>query len=309
MTLPKVTIITPTFNRAAYLKIAMESVLSCGYPNLQYIIVDDASPDNTAEIVQTMQQQYPNVITYLRNEQNCKESASINRGWQMAEGDYVATLSDDDVVLPNWFDVMIPFMEQRPQLIVGYPDWHLIDTHGSVIKTTTMPDYDFVELFATCASAPGPGVVIRKSLVGEMPLLRDPKYVYLPDYLTWITLALKADFARIPHITACWRHHAESITVSANLKPKAAEMETIMNAFVHQNSTSLIVRNNANKLLTKNLFQIFYMLCKGGEYGLALKYALRALTKSPYWSYILACCYTKRIISGLREKFRVRVMD
>src|SRR5690348_4657438 len=97
---PKVTLITPTHNRPALLAKTMRSVLSLGYPALQYVVVDDASMSETSMVVNALMQEYPGVITYLRNEKNLGESNSINRGWKIAEGAYIATLSDDDLLEP-----------------------------------------------------------------------------------------------------------------------------------------------------------------------------------------------------------------
>jgi len=298
---PKVTIIIPTYNRAALLKIAMLSVLDCHYPNLECIVVDNASGADTTQVVEALQAQYPGQILYLRSEQNRGESSAINWGLSKAQGEYLLTLSDDDFLLPNWFDISVPFMENHPDIIAAYPDWHIVDAQGRRIKTIYMVDYSFTRLFTTCANIPGPGVIIRKSAVMDMQHLRNPEYRYSPDYAMWLTLATKGLFAHIPQVTACWRRHEKSLSVCANGYSKASEMETMIQHFISQHQALPVVGDNSKKLKVRAFLHIVYVLCRGQDFYLAAKYACRAFLMSPYWVCVLAGCYMSRILRGSKR--------
>jgi len=306
---PKVTIITPTYQRAVLLRATMESVFRCNYPNLQYIIIDDASSDDTQQVIQSFIERYPDVVTCFRNERNLGESDSINRGWQAAEGKYISTLSDDDLLLPDWFNLSVPFMEERPDVLVGYPDWHIIDSNGEVISTMLMQPYDFLRMFAMCYNFPGPGTIIRRSLLNDLKALRSASYCYAPDYAMWLMLATKGLFAHIPQPTACWRRHAASWTVTADSVKKAREMARMIDNFLHEFSDVPIVRQHARKIKVRAILHATYVLLRDGAYAEAMKYMFYSFYTSAYWTCMLVGCYIQRIIfNRWLTRFRKRTV-
>ncbi|MCB0543765.1 MAG: glycosyltransferase family 2 protein, partial [Saprospiraceae bacterium] len=96
-----VSCVVPTYNRAAFLKDAIESTLAQDYPNWELIIVDDQSADNTAEVAKAYAEKDPR-IRYFLNPQKGVSSAR-NYGIEMAKGQYIAFLDDDDISLPHRF--------------------------------------------------------------------------------------------------------------------------------------------------------------------------------------------------------------
>ena len=103
----KVSIIIPTYNRAYYLKESLESVLGQTYPNIEVIVVNDGSTDETEEILQEYEQQ----ITYVSKENGGKSSA-INLGLEKATGKYVWIFDDDDIALPKKLELQIRKFQQ-----------------------------------------------------------------------------------------------------------------------------------------------------------------------------------------------------
>jgi glycosyltransferase involved in cell wall biosynthesis len=95
--LPKITIITPSYNQGHYIEETIRSVLLQGYPNLEYIIIDGGSTDKTVEIIK----KYELWITYWVSEGDEGQSDAINKGLKIATGDIFNWLNSDDVYLPN----------------------------------------------------------------------------------------------------------------------------------------------------------------------------------------------------------------
>ncbi len=288
---PLVTIITPTHNRAHLLEQAMESVLSSGYERLQYIIVDDASSDATPDVVKRFSERYPGTICYLRQQTNAGESAAINRALAEAKGELIATLSDDDKLMPEWFDVIVPFMQRHPQLVAAYPDWHVIDAAGHVLRTVRMAEYDFPVLFASHRSAPGAGVVFRASALRPGEELRSTRYRYAPDYLMWMTLALRGPMARIPEPLACWREHGHSITVAASHPAKSLEMIALSEAFTSDHADHPLVRRHGRKLRSRALLHAGLLALKCRDWKHAACWLWGALYCHGPWAMILAGSY------------------
>ena len=95
--LPKISIITPSFNQGKYIEETIRSVLLQGYPNLEYIIIDGGSTDNSVEIIR----KYQKWIKYWVSEKDEGQSHAINKGAKCATGELMGWLNSDDILLPN----------------------------------------------------------------------------------------------------------------------------------------------------------------------------------------------------------------
>ena len=94
---PLVSIITPSYNQAKFLRRTIESVLNQDYPNLEYIVMDGASNDGSIEIIQ----EYADRLTYWESVKDKGQTDAINKGFNRATGKYVAWLNSDDVYYPG----------------------------------------------------------------------------------------------------------------------------------------------------------------------------------------------------------------
>jgi glycosyltransferase involved in cell wall biosynthesis len=108
--LPRLTIITPSFNQAAYLEQTIRSVLDQGYPNLEYIIVDGGSTDGSVEIIR----RYEDRLAWWVSEKDRGQSHAINRGLERMTGDIWAYCNSDDYYLPGAFQEVIRIFQAIP---------------------------------------------------------------------------------------------------------------------------------------------------------------------------------------------------
>lgn len=104
MTSPLVSIVLPTYKRAHLLAQAIRSVLDQTYVNLDLIVVDDNSPDDTAAVVQSFADPR---IRYVKNDPNLKLPRALNRGFTMARGEYLTWTSDDNLLAPTAIERMV----------------------------------------------------------------------------------------------------------------------------------------------------------------------------------------------------------
>ena len=97
--IPKISIITPSFNQGKFLEETILSVINQDYPDLEYIIIDGGSSDNSVEIIK----KYEKYLTYWISEKDSGQSSAINKGLKKISGELVAWINSDDLYCPNVF--------------------------------------------------------------------------------------------------------------------------------------------------------------------------------------------------------------
>lgn len=207
----KITVITPTFNRANLIAKTIESILSQTYKNFEYYILDDGSTDNTREIVEPYLKDKR--VKYLYHE-NAGEPATVNWGWSLAKGEYFTQINSDDIVDKDLFKEIVKVMDKRPDKVVAYTDYEFIDENDKVISKIKNLDWNFIKnlsSFSCCAAMVG--TFIRRSAFKNWKYMRTNKYKYINDVEMYWNMALVGDFIRIPKNLVSWRQHKGQISV------------------------------------------------------------------------------------------------
>lgn len=126
-----ITVITPTYNRAEYLRTAIDSVLSQTYLDWELLVVDDNKPDSDARkaTAEVMSHYTDPRIRYIQNEKNVGGAAARNIGIAQAKGEYTAFLDDDDMYLPDRLRVQVEAMKEH--------DWDVCVMDGATFKYET----------------------------------------------------------------------------------------------------------------------------------------------------------------------------
>lgn len=112
--LPTLSVVVPNYNHAPYLKACLGAILSQSVQPIEILVLDDASKDNSVEIIQSIAAAHPHV-RLVRNEQNLGAMPNINKGIQMARGEYVYVASADDEIVPGLFEKSLRLLVQHPQ--------------------------------------------------------------------------------------------------------------------------------------------------------------------------------------------------
>lgn len=203
--MPKVSILLPTYNGAPYIKDALDSVLNQSYQDWELIVTDDASTDNTGEVVM----EYANKdarISYVRNEKNLRLPGNLNKGLSLSSGEYIARIDEDDV----WSDgdklkKQVEFLDAHPNCVLIGTGFRMVDEHGMRIKDVISPAGDRPLRRAILSYNPfgHSTVLFRKKTALELGGY-DAGIRYGEDYDLWLRLGQKGEFANLPEV--CMRY-------------------------------------------------------------------------------------------------------
>lgn len=131
---PLVSIICLNYNQALYLMEAVDSVIKQTYPDIELIIVDDASTDNSLEIMGIISADHPE-IQIIKNEKNIGNCRSFNRGLKACGGEYIIDLAADDVLMPERVEIGVENFKKLPDNYgVHFSDAEYVDRNGHFIR-------------------------------------------------------------------------------------------------------------------------------------------------------------------------------
>jgi len=207
--LPLVSIVTPVYNqKESYLRETIEGILGQTYQNIEYIVLDDGSTSNVPQVLASytgrlIQESHPNM----------GQVKTINKGWEMSHGEIVGLVNSDDPMLPDLVEEVVSLMLARPDVLLVYPDWLMIDEEGKTIRHTQAPDYDYLTMLRWYYCIPGPGAFFRREAF-ELEGMFNPQYRYIFDFDYWLRLGLHGPFARIPKTLATWRWHDDGASLA-----------------------------------------------------------------------------------------------
>lgn len=179
-----VSVIMPIYNAEKYLADTLNSIFAQDYKNIEIVLVDDCSKDNSAWIISKQQQEHPEIVYYLQ-EKNMGAGAARNKALELAKGQYVAFLDSDDIWMPEKTNRQLDLMKRKNSPF-SYTAIEMMDEKGVTtkgkrnIKETC--DYRYLLHNTVIATS---SVVIDRTVLGDfrMPLRRGGQ-----DYATWLML-------------------------------------------------------------------------------------------------------------------------
>ena len=226
MTCPTVTVLTPAYNCAGFLGQTMRSVLGQCYPNLEYIVLDDGSTDDTQEILS----RFRNIpVVTLLSHSNMGEHRTINKGLQMVAGKYFMIVNADDPLLPFAIPRLVEFMEGHPSVLCAYPDIKTINEDGSLHAYVKRPEYNFKFMVRHHYCLPSVGAIFRSDVIRSVGY-RDPQFRWTSDFDYWLRIGLAGDMCHVPETLATWRHSNGQLSADRS-NDRAAERERLVTKF------------------------------------------------------------------------------
>lgn len=207
---PRITVVTPSFNQGRYLDETIRSVLDQNYPNLEYMVIDGGSTDNSVDVIRGHEAR----LSYWVSEKDGGQSDAINKGYRRATGDILAWLNSDDCYCPGALQRVADYFSIHGDVDAVVGDLQIIDRDGRLVGTKkTVPITFWRNLYSGCAIPQPATFNTRRAyiLTGDL----DPRLRYLMDYEYYLRMQSRGiRFGVIPVELAKFRLHNDSKTVS-----------------------------------------------------------------------------------------------
>jgi glycosyltransferase involved in cell wall biosynthesis len=236
---PSVSVIMPCFNHARYIANSIESVLSQSYSNLELLITDDCSSDNSKEIIEAFRNKDTRIVS-IYNRANLGASNARNMAIKACRGDYIAFCDADDLWEKEKIKIQIECLQSRREYDVVFCDSLIINEKGLLTgekfssqhgKAKDVKGNIFHEL---CLSnfINTPSVLLRKECIDKVGLFNE-NIKYIEDWFYWITLAHHFRFIYIDAPLVKYRVHSNSSNKDqTGLKKQRIEVcKLILNSF------------------------------------------------------------------------------
>jgi len=206
--LPLVSIVTPSFNQAQFIEQAIQCVLSQDYPNIEHIVVDGASTDETVAILR----KYDDKIHWISEPDN-GQSEALNKGFQLAEGDIIGWLNADDLYMPYTVSLAVDYLQKYPEVSLVHGAGQYIDENGRVIMSRRGGDFGLEKLIGinTIMSI---ATFFRREIFDSVGFLNEDLH-YVMDWEYWIRIAMAGlKLKHIPDpVMALSREHSNAKTI------------------------------------------------------------------------------------------------
>lgn len=209
-TMPKVSVLLPVYNGEKHLHDAISSILSQTFTDLELLIINDGSTDGSEAIIRSFNDSR---INYIINEKNIGLIATLNKGIELAKGEYLARMDADDISLPKRFETQVKLMNAEPDLVVCACRVETVDRKIFKVGQHWFTGDDIPALLLFNATICHPSVMMRVSKIKEANELYSAEFKHAEDYELWVRLALNNKFALTNEVLFLYRENDTQVSV------------------------------------------------------------------------------------------------
>ena len=274
----KVSVVIPAHNYGHFVSDAIRSVLCQDYSDLEVIVVDDGSRDNTAEVVHSI---IDPRLRYIYQDSRGLSSAR-NTGIRAASGRYVAFLDADDLWLPGKLALQVPLLDAFPKIGLVYGGYYLVDEHGNVLATrraTSVVGPILRQLVrGNVVSGSATTSTVRRTILEQTGLFNESLRA-LEDWDMWLRIAKISEFDRIPEPIAKIRIH--NLNMSSNAQRMESSLFNVLEAFYSDTTLTADIQTMKVRAFAGAHFQSGVFHARSGSVTAAIAHLIKAIGLDP----------------------------
>lgn len=259
---PLVCVCIPTYNNAKTIRETLDSIIKQSYQNLVIKVVDNASSDDTLNVVAEIDDSR---VKVYRNEINIGAEGNFNRCIQLATGKYTAIFHADDIYEPNIVEEQVTILEAYPEAGAVFTEARLIDETGTLIGEIRFPKYlvkngfrqDFESIFKALLRCSNflicPSVMVHTEIYKhEIQYWRSEKFNSSADLDVWLRIGLRHPLLLLPSPLMRYRISAEQFSAKVRLQTGRADFFKVTDFYIS--------KKDVRSLLTSTDFQNYFRL-------------------------------------------------
>lgn len=251
-TAPKVSVLMSVYNGADYLQEAIDSILGQTFADFEFIIFDDCSTDESPAILIRNAEQDARIVV-VKNPENLGLTKSLNKGLQMAKGQYIARQDADDVSLPQRFEKLVEVLDADSACVLASCNFRTIDQHGNFIREVRRdcsPELVAWHLLFQNRIAGHSQVMFRRDTALEVGSY-DENCRYSQDYELWSRLTQVGKITILPGLYLDRRIHDQCVSSTKRGQQEAISLSTT------QKSISKVIKQEISMEQAKTLRQFW----------------------------------------------------
>jgi len=196
----------PVYNGEKFLKEAIESILYQTYTDFEFLIINDGSTDKSEEIILGFNDSR---IRYVKNDENIKLIKTLNKGINLANGQFLVRMDSDDISFPNRIERQVNFMRNNIDVVVAGSWFQCVGNNSNIIQYSTQHNAIVTEFLYKCSIC-HPSTIWRLENINT--LIFNTDFDHAEDYEFWIQCMNKGKLANIPEVLLKYRTHDMNVS-------------------------------------------------------------------------------------------------
>ncbi|HKR07538.1 MAG TPA: glycosyltransferase family 2 protein [Bacteroidia bacterium] len=213
MKAPKVTVLMPVYNGEKYLQESIDSILNQSFHDFEFLIINDGSTDNSAKIISSCNDPR---IRFINNEKRSGLIASLNNGFDLASGEYVARMDCDDTSVKQRLSVQVNFMNKHKNTGVCGSFYYLTRDKKKAVTDLPLSDREIRCFLLFNSPIAHPAAMIRMSVVKKYNVRYNAEYIHAEDYDLWSRLSQLSGLQNISKKLLNYRVHDKQVSGDVN---------------------------------------------------------------------------------------------
>ncbi len=230
---PLVSVITPSYNHAPYIRRTIESVLAQDYSPIEHIVVDGGSTDGTVAILREYGERYPDRFRWV-SEADKGQSDALNKGIAMARGEFIGWQNSDDYYYENVFREPIQYLIDHPNVAMVYGDRRRVDEDGNCPTFDSVGPFRPELLIELDECIPNQAAFMRREAVVACGGVNPDIHLGM-DRDLWLRMGLISRIDYVPGVRGAWRCYSTAKTFSNDLKYWRESPNLLHTALAHPN--------------------------------------------------------------------------